>query len=192
MKRASFVVSLFASALVFSTASQAVNNKIFPMVASSQTCAPGAKGRVTVAPGAQGDHLHVEISNMPANTAFELFVLQVPKAPFGMSWYQGDVTTDANGLGVGDFVGIFSIETFTVAPGVAVAPKVFPTDATSNPATAPLQMYHLGLWFDSPADAVKAGCANSVTPFNGTHDAGVQVLNTSNFPDLNGPLRAIH
>jgi hypothetical protein len=28
----------------------------------------------------------------------------------------------------------------------------------------------------------------SVTPFNGEHDAGVQVLNTSNFPDLAGPL----
>jgi len=32
---------------------------------------------------------------------------------------------------------------------------LFP-DATSNPVTAPLQMYHLGLWFDNPQDAAKA------------------------------------
>ena len=27
-----------------------------------------------------------------------------------------------------------------------------------------------------------------MTPFNGEHNAGVQVLNTSNFKDLEGPL----
>jgi hypothetical protein len=27
-----------------------------------------------------------------------------------------------------------------------------------------------------------------VTPFNGTHTAGIQVLNTANFPPLEGPL----
>jgi len=31
----------------------------------------------------------------------------------------------------------------------------------------------------------------TVTPFNGEHDAGVQVLNTSNFGKRNGPLRDI-
>jgi hypothetical protein len=28
-----------------------------------------------------------------------------------------------------------------------------------------------------------------VTPFNGEHDAGIQVLNTANFPEEAGPLR---
>jgi hypothetical protein len=54
--------------------------------------------------------------------------------------------------------------------------------------TNPIQMYHLGLWFNNPSDAVKAGCPGGETPFNGTHNAGVQALNTSNFPDLSGPL----
>jgi hypothetical protein len=67
---------------------------------------------------------------------------------------------------------------------------VFPDDATTNPKTAPVQLYHLGIWFNSPADAAAAGCANTQTPFNGTHNAGVQALNTSNFGDLNGPLRS--
>jgi hypothetical protein len=53
-------------------------------------------------------------------------------------------------------------------------------------------MYHLGLWFNDPNDAAKAGCPATVTPFNGTHSAGIQVLNTSNFPDEQGPLRKIN
>jgi len=30
---------------------------------------------------------------------------------------------------------------------------------------------------------------NAPTPFNGEHNTGIQVLNTSNFPDDHGPLR---
>jgi hypothetical protein len=59
------------------------------------------------------------------------------------------------------------------------------------PATAPVHTYHLGLWFNSPADAVAAGCPGATTPFNGDHTAGVQVLNTSNFPNDQGPLRSL-
>ncbi len=56
-------------------------------------------------------------------------------------------------------------------------------------ATPPVHTYHLGLWFNSPDDAAAAGCPNTVTPFNGDYTAGIQVLNTSNFPDDQGPLR---
>ena len=45
----------------------------------------------------------------------------------------------------------------------------------------------LGLWFNSPTDGAKAG-APGTTPFNGEGDAGVQVLNTGEFPDLATPL----
>jgi hypothetical protein len=31
-----------------------------------------------------------------------------------------------------------------------------------------------------------------VTPFNGEHNAGIQVLNTSNFADDHGPLRQVN
>jgi hypothetical protein len=64
-------------------------------------------------------------------------------------------------------------------------------DAASNPVTGPGHTVHLGLWFNSPADAVKAGCPGDVTPFNGEHNAGIQVLNTSNFLDLQGPLLSV-
>jgi len=44
------------------------------------------------------------------------------------------------------------------------------------------------LWFNSFKDAQNAGCPATQTAFNGEHDAGLQVLNTSNFPDAEGPL----
>jgi hypothetical protein len=59
-------------------------------------------------------------------------------------------------------------------------------DASLNPPFNPIQMYHLGLWFDSPTAAQAAGC-----PFNGDHTARIQILNTSNFADDHGPLRDI-
>jgi hypothetical protein len=49
-------------------------------------------------------------------------------------------------------------------------------------------MYHLGLWFNDPEDAANAGCLDTVTPFNGEHNAGVQALSTRNFPPFEGPL----
>jgi hypothetical protein len=169
--------------------SSAADSKIFAM-RSAQACVAEARGRVTLNALGIAETLHVEVSGLPKNTDFDFFVIQVPGKPFGLSWYQGDIETDSEGNGVADFIGRFSKETFIVAPGVAPAPKVFPTDATSNPATPPVQLYHLGIWFNSPADALKQGCDPSTTPFNGTHTAGTQVLNTSNFGNLNGPLRS--
>lgn len=172
----------------------AADSKIFAMIPSSgaKVCVPEARGRVALNALGPVETMHVEVSGLPANTEFDLFVIQVPNAPFGLSWYQGDIDTDSNGRGVGDFIGRFSKETFIVAPGVAPAPKVFPDNATQNPQTAPVQIYHLGLWFGSPAAAAKAGCSTMGTPFNGTHNAGIQALNTGNFPDRAGPLRGFN
>ncbi len=136
--------------------------------------------------------MHVEVNGLPPKTDFDFFVIQGPGKPFGLSWYQGDIETDEHGKGVGDFTGRFNIETFIVAPGSDVAPTVHSTgtfpDAATNPATAPVHTLHLGLWFNSPSDAVKAGCPGDVTPFNGDHTAGVQVLNTHHFSKDAGPL----
>ena len=168
----------------------------FPMVVSggASACLPKASARVTIHSTGPVEIMHVLVTGLPPKTDFDFFVIQVPEAPFGMAWYQGDIETDRHGNGHGTFVGRFSIETFVVAPGSAPAPVVFNgpfPDASLNPPTNPIQMYHLGLWFNSPADAQKAGCPGTVTPFNGEHDAGIQVLNTSNFRDDFGPLRNV-
>ena len=168
----------------------------FDMVVSAgaATCLPRAHADVRVVDDGTAQDLYIAARGLPPKTDFDFFVIQVPKAPFGMSWYQADVETDEHGNAFQVVRGIFSIETFTVAPGSAPAPVVFNgpfPDATVNPPTNPIQMYHLGLWFNSPTDAQNAGCPATVTPFNGEHNAGIQVLNTSNFPDDQGPLRQL-
>jgi hypothetical protein len=169
----------------------------FEMVVSkgASTCLPDAKAKVKIVSTGTAEDMFIYATGLPPNTDFDFFVIQVPNAPFGLSWYQGDVETDDNGDAFQHFRGRFSIETFIVAPGVAPAPLVFNDppfpDAAQNPATGPIQTYHLGLWFNSPTDAQNAGCANTVTPFNGEHNAGIQVLNTSNFRDDKGPLRKL-
>jgi hypothetical protein len=162
-----------------------------PALVNTPACVSQAHATVRIEPHGPVEEMQVRVEGLPPNTDFDLFVIQVPNAPFGLAWYQGDIETDARGVGHGRFVGRFNEETFIVAPGSVAAPSVhnnaFP-DATLNPKTGPIHTFHLGLWFNSPQDAVKAGCPAGVTPFNGEHDAGVQVLNTSGFADLTGPL----
>ena len=177
----------------------AVNPKdsvTFDMVVSggAKSCLPNAAGTVKITPVGSVEIMEVSVQGLPPNAEFDFFVIQVPKAPFGVSWYQGDIETDKHGRGHQQFIGRFNIETFTVAPGSASAPVVFNgpfPDASLNPPFNPIQMYHLGLWFGSPQVAQTAGCPATVTPFNGEHNAGIQVLNTSNFADDQGPLRKV-
>ncbi len=159
--------------------------------AESVGCLANATGVVTIQSDGSVEVMDVSVRGLPPGADLDLFVIQRPSAPFGLAWYQGDVKTDSSGQGHQRFIGRFSEETFTVAPGSSAAPVVhnnaFP-DAELNPSTAPLHQFHLGLWFSTPADAVRAGCPGDVTPFSGTHSAGIQALSTRNFPDLQGPL----
>jgi hypothetical protein len=168
----------------------------FNMVVSAgaKTCLPNASATVRVIPAGPVELMDVSVQGLPPKTEFDFFVIQVPKTPFGVAWYQGDIETDKNGRGHQLFIGRFSIETFAVATGSQPAPVVFNgpfPDASVNPPFNPIQMYHLGLWFGSPDAAQAAGCPATVTPFNGEHNAGIQVLNTSNFADDQGPLRSL-
>jgi hypothetical protein len=219
MRRASVKSALICSALFFAVVSSAsaasvttsfavtengnnvsasVNTVSFGMVVSKTAgaCLPDASAQVSIQSSGAAEDLIISATGLPPNTDFGLFVTQIPNEPFGLSWYQGDLITDGSGNAQQHFRARFSVETFIVAPGTAAAPLVlnnppFP-DAAQNPASGPLQIYHLGLWFNSPADAQIAGCPNTVTPFNGQHNAGIQVLNTSNFPDNSGPLRGMN
>lgn len=205
MKQFKYAVGLMSVALASALATpvQARNYNHHPipkfdMVRSgaliTSGCLPQASGKVRVKSIGPVEIMDVKVEGLPPNTNFDFFVIQVPNNPFGMSWYQGDIETDESGEGHQRFVGRFNEEAFIVAPGAAPAPQVhnnaFP-DASTNPATGPVHTYHLGLWFNSPDDASKAGCPGGTTPFNGEHNAGVQVLNTSNFPDEQGPLFSV-
>jgi hypothetical protein len=161
-------------------------------------CLPNARASVRIRAGGPTELMRVEVDGLRPNTDYDFFVIQVPKAPFGMAWYQGDIETDAYGHGEQTFEGRFNEETFIVAPNGGNLPQP-PTPQVHNNAfpdgvfgqtqqVGPIHTFHLGLWFNSPADAASVGCPSAVTPFNGEHNAGVQVLNTSNFADQQGPL----
>ena len=191
--------SVAALASVQAAAQSTTTTLVFPMTVSTgaNTCLPNATGTVVDHSFGNTENLEVVVAGLAPNTDFDFFIIQVPNAPFGAAWYMGDISTDANGTGVGNFVGRFSSETFIISPGAVPAPNEFPDppavvpEATAGVQTNPVQMYHLGLWFDSAADAAKAGCPATPTPFNGEHNAGIQVLNTATFPDLQGPLIGI-
>jgi hypothetical protein len=143
-------------------------------------CLPNASGSATITTGSLNDTMKVSISGMPHNTDFDLFVIQLPNKPFGVAWYQTDMHAGSSGTGNVTVKGVFDKETFSVSTGGTVT-------------FSPTHQYHLGLWFSSPNKPFNLGCEPGattpvVTPFNGQQHAGIQVLNTGNFPDNAGPL----
>jgi hypothetical protein len=144
------------------------------------SCLPHAGGRVTITRGSLNDTMVVSVHGMPKSSGFDLFVIQTPTKPFGVAWYQTDVSVDRHGNGSATVRGIFNRETFSVSPG-------------GTTTFAPTHQYHLGLWFNNPRTPFNLGCepgatAPIVTPFNGEQHAGIQVLNTAQFPIKAGPL----
>jgi hypothetical protein len=152
--------------------------------AAISSCLPNVKGSATITTGSLNDVMKVSIQGMPHNRDFDLFVIQQPTAPFGVSWYQTDVHSGSTGTGSVTVRGVFDSETFSVSPG-------------GTTTFAPTHQYHLGLWFNNPNVPFNLGCepgATSpiVTPFNGEQHAGIQVLNTAQFPVNAGPLSHVH
>jgi hypothetical protein len=72
-----------------------------PALAASPACVANARGHVIIQSFGPAEQMVVNVEGLPPNTDFDFFVIQVPNAPFGMSWYQGDIETNAAGLGSG-------------------------------------------------------------------------------------------
>jgi len=158
----------------------------FPLIPSPgiAKCLPHAGGEVTITPGQLNDIMQVSLHGMPRDTGFDLFVIQQPLKPFGVAWYQSDINVGDNGAGSARVRGIFDRETFSVSLG---GTTTFP----------PTHQFHLGVWFNNPNTPFNLGCEPTaskpiVTPFNGEQHAGIQVVNTSQFPVNAGPLSRVH
>jgi hypothetical protein len=193
------VLTLMIMGLMVGTAAAKSRQFEFEMVRSTAAegakCLPKAEGEVKVTELGPVEILDLKVEHLAPNTTYSFFVLQVPDKPFGIGWYNGEVETNAAGNRQQRFIGRFNDETFAIAQDVAPAPVVhtdqpFP-DAAKNPAFNPVHTFHLGLWFSDPQDAAKAGCTNAVTPFDGDHIAGIQVLSTRQFAPDAGPLRQV-
>jgi hypothetical protein len=94
--------------------------------------------------------MKVTLTGMPANTGFDLFVIQQPTAPFGVAWYQSDIQTGSFGTGSATVRGVFNVETFSVSLG-------------GTATFSPTHQYHLGVWFSDPTVPFKLA-ASRVPP----------------------------
>ena len=162
------------------TAASSFSFALKPSSSAISACLPKAGGHVTITPGTLNDTMTVSLHGMPPNAGFDLFVIQQPTAPFGVSWYQTDIQTGSSGSGSATVRGVFDKETFSVSLG-------------GTATFSPTHQYHLGVWFSDPRVPFNLGCepgatSPTVTPFNGEQTAGIQVVNTAQFPVNAGPL----
>ena len=102
--------------------------KLVP-AAGIAACLPKASGHVTITTGSLNDTMVVTVTGMPAKAGFDLFVIQQPAAPFGVSWYQTDVQANSSGTGSATVRGVFDSETFSVSPGGP--PRSLPPTSTT-------------------------------------------------------------
>lgn len=86
-------------------------------------CLTTAGATVKVVNKGPVEEMTINAHGLPKNTDFDVFITQLPNAPFGISWYQGDLESNGQGKAHVKFVGRFSVETFAVAPGSGAAPR---------------------------------------------------------------------
>jgi hypothetical protein len=187
------VVAMAALGLVLSLvtvsfgAANVTSFKLYPNKAV-KSCAQAqgqtAKALVTVTRGAANDTLSLTLSGFKPNLAFDMFTVQhSPQLAngdpdpsftnFGLAWYQSEVPIDQYGMAKVKVKTILLDEIFGFDPAASLTP---------------VNTFHVGFWFDDPADAAPCGFTGT-TPFNGTHDAGpVAFISRPNAVTGLGPL----
>jgi hypothetical protein len=129
---------------------------------------PTPTATATVTRGAQNDTMTLNLHNFKPGLGFDLFTVQrspqnangTPVAgftTFGMAWYQSDISVNEHGNATVTVKTILLDQIFGFDPDVSLAPT---------------NTFHVGFWFDSPAETQPCG-VTTVTPFNGEHTAGV-------------------
>jgi hypothetical protein len=131
--------------------------------------APGQTPAVTatVTRGKLTDSMVMKLSGFKPGLDFDMFTIQnspqkadgspvAPFAGFGLAWYQSDVHVSSDGTG--------SVKIKTI-----LLDQIFGVD--TNAGLTPINTFHVGFWFNNPADAAACGFTGS-TPFNGEHNAG--------------------
>jgi hypothetical protein len=159
------LAAIFALPQAATSSPELARFSLFP-VAKFLPCmaAPGQTPTATaiVVKGDPNDTLVLSTSGFKPGLKFDLFTIQrstqqADGAPatvpgVGVAWYQSDV--DANSSLVLKTVLVDQI--FGFDPDVALAPT---------------NTFHMGFWFNNPADAAACGFTGT-TPFNGEHNAG--------------------
>lgn len=134
---------------------------------------PTPKAKVTVFRGKLNDTLVLSAENIRPGINFDMFTVQRTNllsdhtvdpaftGSFGFAWYQSDLQANSEGKVNATIKTILLDQIFGFDPEL------------SNPS--PVNTFHLGFWFNNPADANVDGCVFDTThptPFNGEHQAG--------------------
>ena len=148
----------------------------------NSTSTPAAA--VLVGQGALADDLTIFGTGFKPGLAFDLFTVQRSSLlsngtpdpnfkNFGLAWYQTDLQANSFGQIFGTLHTILVNQIFGFDPDVALKPT---------------NTFHVGFWFNNPADAALCGF-KGFTPFNGEHHAGpVAMISTPNATTGLGPL----
>jgi len=179
------VAATFLLAPVAWAASNQASFDLFPSAKFLPCMSAGTtppRVHATVTRGDLNDQLRLDLSNFKAGLAFDLFTVQRSNQQadgsavagftnFGLAWYQSDVQVESRP---------------TIPPVPGTPPIVIPSGGSVTVQTilldqifgfdpdvslAPTNTFHLGFWFNSPADAAPCGFSGT-TPFNGDHNAG--------------------
>jgi hypothetical protein len=157
-------------------ANAAVTRKTFQLVANptflacitgSSKAAPSAT--VTVVQGKLNDTLTINLKHFKPNLSFDMFTVENSTflsdgtidpafVNFGLAWYQSDLQVSAGGSGTAKIQTILVDQIFGFDPAASLTPT---------------NTFHVGFWFNNPADAASCGFnVSAPTPFNGEHAAG--------------------
>ena len=126
----------------------------FPLVPSGIKAAfPKATGLVTIVEGdrdnSTADTVTVDVQNMPPDTTFTIFFIELANKPFGHVEYVADLTTRGDGSGES----IFQLITFVAFAMDARNPGTSQDDHEG--VTSGINLEHMGMWFSSLTDAQK-------------------------------------
>jgi hypothetical protein len=167
---AMFAGSIGAAAAAGSKAQQ-TSFQMFPQAAQvnclkASPTAPTPDVSVRLHRGELNDTADIQLRHFKPNLDFDLFTIQhspqtatgAPDAnqSVGLAWYQTDLHVDRNGSGHARIRTVLLDQIFGVDKDVSLAPT---------------NTFHMGFWFNNPADAQNCGFTGS-TPFNGEHQAG--------------------
>jgi hypothetical protein len=132
---------LLATTTLFVTTAPAIAEGKIPFdlvrsaTAETGNCLLDAEGHVTVEPREGAEQMKVTVQGLPPNTAFNLFVTQLPNGPFGLSWCQGDIQTNSKGIGHGLFRGPSTSRPSSWPLARARRPSFIPARFPMRPAT---------------------------------------------------------
>src|SRR4029077_6729160 len=103
--RAAGVLGQSATAASSAAPPDATFGMVRSATALATGCLPTARATVKITKLGNVEEMVVSARGLAPSTEYDLFVIQAPNAPFGLSWYQGDMESNEYGGARGTVLG---------------------------------------------------------------------------------------